>query len=158
MTDFYETWYVGSARHKCYLHVGGVSLRTVHYIAHFHICSDWLITTKANIQSSMSYSNETWWYMGRGALKDYPCVLFLSMCILNTEIAYLFVWLITTKSYIMISIWAKVMKLGMVLILQYNHLYSVVVNVHIKYLICKPSFKDFFFLQFNVYFTPTSFG
>ena len=45
MTDFCETWYLGSTRNKCYL--CGVSLQ----IAHLHICSDWLIMTKANIQS-----------------------------------------------------------------------------------------------------------
>ena len=47
-----ETWYVGSGGHKYYPH-GLSSPKCAHLIPHLHICSDWLITTKANILSSV---------------------------------------------------------------------------------------------------------
>ena len=90
MTDCHKTWYVGSARHKCYPRV---CHHQVH-ISNSHF-SDWPITTMANIQNSM-WATVT--NFGSSALKYYPCVLLL-ICILSTLFAYLF-WLANNnKSY-----------------------------------------------------------
>ena len=52
MTDFRQTWYVGSGGLKYYPR--GLSSPNAHkLIPHLHISSDWLITKKSNIQSSV---------------------------------------------------------------------------------------------------------
>ena len=51
MTDFRRTWYVGSGSTSS-THV--VCHHRMHiYSSHLHICSDWLLTKKSNIQSSV---------------------------------------------------------------------------------------------------------
>ena len=80
MTDFHETWYVGS----------------VHQMRIFNSWFAYLFLLANNNKGKypefyMGYSDETW-YVGSSALKYYPCVLLLSMRILSTSFAYLF-WL-----------------------------------------------------------------
>ena len=49
-------------------------------IPHLHICSDWLITKKANNQEFfMGYSDETW-YVGSGGYKNNPCESVITNC------------------------------------------------------------------------------
>ena len=67
-----ETWYVCSDGHKYYPCQCGLSSSNAHLIPHLHICSDWLITKKSNIQSSVSmgYIDETW-FVGSDGHKYY---------------------------------------------------------------------------------------
>ena len=127
--DFCETWHVGSGRHRHYLR--GVSSPNV-YIAHLHICSDWLIVTKANIQSSR-WATVTklgvWEVLGtRSVVTKWACQIV--HCILF--------WLaITTKANIQSSVWATLMKVSMSVVLHSSNTHcSVVVDAHIKFLIC----------------------
>ena len=92
LLDFHRTWCVGSGRHKCYPH--GLSSHAnikctcecVYRIARLHICSDWLITKKANIKNSV------WATVTKlgicveedSSITHYLCVLLLSMRILST--------------------------------------------------------------------------
>ena len=52
MTDFRQTWYVGSGGAQV-LPMWSVVTECAYLIPHLHICSDWLITKKSNIQSSI---------------------------------------------------------------------------------------------------------
>ena len=85
-----ETWYVGRSAFKYYLCVLLLSMRTS--ITSFAYLF-WLANNNKGKYPEfyMGYSDETW-YTGRSALKYYPCVLLLSMCLLITSFTYLF-WL-----------------------------------------------------------------
>ena len=78
----------------------------------------------------MGYSDETW-YVGRSALKYYPCVLFLSMRILITSFAYFF-WLANNNK----------VKYSEFYMGESDETWNVgsnalkYVDAHIKYLIC----------------------
>ena len=86
----------------------------------------------------MSYSNKTWCKMGgvHSSITHVFCCCRCTYEVLNLPICL--IWLITTKSNVKSSIWAKVTKLGMgvVYYTQVLPIYSVVVNAHINYLIC----------------------
>ena len=93
MTDFCKTWYAGSGGHKYYPH-GLSSPNLIPY--HLHFFSDWLITKKANIQSSirdMVTKLGVWVVVGRSTIHK---VCRHQMCIFNTLFAYLF-WLANNK-------------------------------------------------------------
>ena len=82
MTDFHETWYVGSAWHKCYPR--GLSSPNAHILnslfAYLFRLANY---NKGKYQEFfMSYSDKTW-YVGRSALNYFPCVLLLLMCMIG---------------------------------------------------------------------------
>ena len=69
-----ETWYVGSDGHI--LPMWSVVIECTYLMPHLHICSDWLITKKSNIQFCMGYIDETC-YVGSDGHKYYSCGLSL---------------------------------------------------------------------------------
>ena len=88
-----ETWYVGSSGHKYYPQWSVVT-KCVCLIGlpHLHIYSDWLITKKANIQSSVwatVMKPGMWVVVGRSTTN---MVCHHQMRLFNTSFAYLF-WL-----------------------------------------------------------------
>ena len=93
-----ETWYVGSDGHKYY--PCGLSSPNAH-IPHLHICSDWLITQKSSIQSSIWATLMTlgmWVVMGTSTTH---VVCHHPLRIFNTSFPYICSdWLITKKNQI----------------------------------------------------------
>ena len=96
-----ETWYVDSDGHKCYPR-SLFSLKCVYLIPHLHICSDWLITKKSNIQSSV------WATVMKLGMWVVTCTSTTHMVcrhqihIFNTSFSYLF-WLANNKKSNIIS-------------------------------------------------------
>ena len=84
-----ETWYVGSDGYKYF--PCGLSSVNVHILMpHLHICSDWLITKKSNIQSSVwatLMKLGMWVVMGTRTTR---VICRHQICIFNTSFAYLF--------------------------------------------------------------------
>ena len=81
-----QTWYVGSGGQKYLLPTRSVVTEWAYLIRHLHICSDWLIIEKANIQNSVwatVTSLGIWVVVGR---KYYPCGLSSS----NTHIWFMY--------------------------------------------------------------------
>ena len=90
-----ETWYVGSDGHKYYT-CGLVVTNCAYLIPHLHICSDWLITKKSNIQNSIwatLMKLGTWVVIGTSTTHVICCH---QMHIFNTSFSYLF-WLANNK-------------------------------------------------------------
>ena len=91
MTDFHKTWYVGSGGAQV-LPTWSVVTEYAYLIPHSHICSDWLITKKSNIQSSvwatlMKLGMWTWILLGTSTNH---VVCRHQMHIFSTSFAYLF--------------------------------------------------------------------
>ena len=91
-----------------------VVAKCAYLIPHLHICSDWLITKKSNIQSSVW---ATWMKLGMWVVMGTSTshvVCRHQMCIFNTSFAYLFS-LSNNKIKVNIQsfVWATVMKRGM---------------------------------------------
>ena len=100
MTYFRQTWYVGSGgtstTHVVCRHRMRMLLNMRIEIPHLRTCSDWLITKKSNIQSSVSATLMKlgmWVVMGTSTTHVVCCHW---MCIFNTSFAYLF-WLVNNK-------------------------------------------------------------
>ena len=86
-----ETWYVDSGGTQV-LPMCFVITKCAYLIPHLHICSDWLITKKSNIQSSVwatLMKLGMWVVMGTSTTHVVYCH---RMCIFNTSFLYLF-WL-----------------------------------------------------------------
>ena len=86
MTNFLETCYVGRGRHRRY--PWGVVTEFGYQIANLHICSDWLMITKANIQSSRwaTVTKLDMWVVLGTSVTHVVCRH--QMCILNSAFAY----------------------------------------------------------------------
>ena len=110
---------MGSDGHKyypcglSYPWMWSVVTKCTYLIPHLHICSDWLITKKSNIQSFVwaTLMKLSMWVVGAQVQPTWSVV---------TECVYLIHhlhicsdWLITKKSNIQSSVWATLMKLGM---------------------------------------------
>ena len=94
MTDFHQTWYVGSGAQL--LTTWSVVTECAYLIPHLHICSDWLIINKSNIQSSVwatLMKLSMWVVMGISATH---VVCRHQTRIFNTSFAYIF-WLADNK-------------------------------------------------------------
>ena len=114
---FKKTWYVISARDKCYPR-GLLSLNAHYQIPNLHICSHWL--KKYNIQSSLW---ATMLKLGMWVVLDTIISHGICCCwwtyILSTSLVYSD-WVITTKLNIQNSIWATVTKLSMWIVLDWS--------------------------------------
>ena len=96
MTNFCKTWYVGSGGAHV-LPMWSVVTECANLIPHLHICSDWLITKKSNIQSSVwatLMKCGIWVVMMGTSMIQVVCQNWMRT--LNTSFAYLF-WLANNK-------------------------------------------------------------
>ena len=101
-------------------------------IPHLHICSDWLITKKSNIQSSVWVTLMKligmWVVMGtRGVLPMWSVVIECTYLIPDLHICS--DWLITKKSNIQSSVWATLMKLGMWVVMDASTTHVVCLHI-----------------------------
>ena len=89
MTNFHQTWCVGSGGAQA-LPTRSIVTECAYLRPHLHICSDWLITKKSNIQSSVwatLMKLGMWVVMGTSTTH---VVCHHQMRIFNTSFAYLF--------------------------------------------------------------------
>ena len=113
MTDFCQTWYVGCGGGAQILPTWSVVTECAYLIPHLHICSDWLITKKSNIQSSVwaTLMKLGMWIVVGTSTTHVVC--HYQMRIFNTSFAYLFSLANNKKGKYPEFVWATVMKLGM---------------------------------------------
>ena len=102
-----------------------VVTKCTYFVPHLHVCSDWLITKKLNIQSFVwaTVMKLGMWAMVNTSTTHVVC--HHQMCLFNISFAYLF-WLDWLANNIQSCVWAIVTKLGML----------VVVDTSTTHLVC----------------------